>query len=84
MTAAADLKRNELLATLPAVAWERFAGNLEPVELRLGEVIYESGAPQPFVYFPTGSIISLLFVMRNGDSAEIAIVGNEDWSASPC
>ncbi|MDQ2972606.1 MAG: Crp/Fnr family transcriptional regulator [Rhodanobacteraceae bacterium] len=77
MTAATNPKRNELLATLPAAAWVRLSANMEPVELRLGEVIYESGAPQPYVYFPTDSIISLLFVMTNGDSAEIAIVGNE-------
>jgi len=50
---------------------------LKLVELRLGDVIYESGQAIEFVYFPTDCIISLLYVMRNGASAEISVVGNE-------
>jgi hypothetical protein len=56
---------------------ERFGPHLIAVDLGLGDVIYESGSAQPYVYFPTDSIVSLLYVMENGSSAEIAIVGNE-------
>ena len=73
----ADPKRNHLLAAIPAGEWDRFAPHLTPVTLNLGDVIYESGMEQPWVYFPTDSIVSLLYVMENGASAEIAIVGNE-------
>ena len=55
----------------------RFAPHLAPVFLGLGDVIYESGTDQPHVYFPTDSIVSLLYVLEDGSSAEIAIVGNE-------
>ena len=55
----------------------RFEPHLTPVSLALGDVIYESGKEQPWVYFPTDSIVSLLYVMKDGASAEIAIVGNE-------
>jgi CRP-like cAMP-binding protein len=50
---------------------------LEPVEMSLGEVVYESGRPLDYVYFPTNSIVSLLYVLENGASAEIAVVGHE-------
>ncbi len=53
------------------------APRLELVEIGLGEVLYESGAPERYVYFPTDSVVSLLYVMINGDSAEISVVGNE-------
>ena len=69
--------QNHLLAALPGVDFERLASSLEPVELKLGEVLYEPGAQLRYVYFPTTSIISLLYVMEDGASAEIAIVGNE-------
>ena len=72
-----DPKRNHLLAAIPASEWDRFAPHLTPVTLNLGDVIYESGKEQPWVYFPTDSIVSLLYVMKDGASAEIAIVGNE-------
>ncbi len=62
---------------MPEVEWERFAPHLTHVPLGLGDVIYESGTEQPYVYFPTDSIVSLLYVMEDGSSAEIAIVGNE-------
>lgn len=68
---------NHLLDAMPAIEWERFAPHLTPVTLGLGDVIYESGSTQPWVYFPTNSIVSLLYVMQDGSSAEIAIVGNE-------
>jgi len=70
-------RQNHLLNAIPEAEWERFAINLTPVPLRLGDVIYESGSEQPYVYFPTDSIVSLLYVMEDGSSAEIAIVGNE-------
>jgi len=70
-------RQNHLLNAIPEAEWERFAINLAPVPLRLGDVIYESGSEQPYVYFPTDSIVSLLYVMEDGSSAEIAIVGNE-------
>jgi CRP-like cAMP-binding protein len=66
-----------LLDALPPAVWERWRPNLETVPLRLGQVIYESGATLAHVYFPTTTIISLLYVTENGESAEIAVVGNE-------
>lgn len=70
-------KANHLLAVLPEAEWARLTPQLVPVDLPLGQVIYESGDRLEHVYFPTTSIISLLYVMENGASAEIAIVGNE-------
>ncbi len=72
-----DPRCNHLLAAMPSTEWKRFAPHLAPVSLDLGDVIYESGKEQPWVYFPTDSIVSLLYVMEDGASAEIAIVGNE-------
>jgi CRP-like cAMP-binding protein len=68
---------NHLVAALPASAWARWRGHLEPVKLSLGEVLYESGNTLSHIYFPTTAIVSLLYVMENGSSAEIAVVGNE-------
>jgi len=68
---------NRLLAALPEADYERLRPQLEPVELELGRAIYESGVHQGYVYFPTTCIVSLLYVMEDGASAEIAIVGNE-------
>lgn len=70
-------KGNYLLAAMPDTEWVRFAPHLTPVLLKLGDVIYESGMEQPWVYFPIDSIISLLYVLKDGSSAEIAVVGNE-------
>ena len=72
-----DPKTNRLLAALPADDWERWSGALEPVDMHLGDVLYESGMPMTHVYFPTTSIVSLLYVMEDGASAEIAVVGKE-------
>lgn len=72
-----DPLSNQLLAALPAEEWLRWRPLLEPVELKLGQVIYESGHAQANVYFPTSAIVSLLYVTENGSSAEIAIVGFE-------
>jgi CRP-like cAMP-binding protein len=68
---------NHLLAALPHDEWARWQAALEPVELPLGKVLYESGRAMTHVYFPTTSIVSLLYVMADGASAEIAVVGNE-------
>ena len=68
---------NNLLAALPANEYERLSTQLEPVHLQLGEVIYESGGELRDVYFPTTAIVSLLYLMENGASAEIAVVGND-------
>ena len=70
-------QQNHLLAALPPGDYERLAPHLEPIQLKLGEVLYEPGVQLRYVYFPTTSIVSLLYVMENGASAEIAIVGNE-------
>lgn len=70
-------KQNRLLAALPVEEWERWLPALEPVDMPLGEVLYESGVAMTHVYFPTTSIASLLYVMEDGASAEIAVVGNE-------
>ncbi|MEO7055256.1 MAG: Crp/Fnr family transcriptional regulator [Caldimonas sp.] len=72
-----DPKRNELLAALPPGEWERWQPQLELVDLELGDVIYESGGVVSHVYFPTTAIVSLLYVMEDGASAEIAVVGFE-------
>lgn len=68
---------NRLLAVLPPNEWNRIAPELMLVEMPLGKVIYESGDQLAHVYFPTTSIVSLLYVMEDGASAEIAIVGND-------
>jgi len=70
-------KQNHLLAMLPAADYERLLPDLELVPLPLGWAVYEAGGPQGYVYFPTTSIISLLYVMEDGGSAEIAITGND-------
>ncbi|WP_084217392.1 Crp/Fnr family transcriptional regulator [Xenophilus azovorans] len=77
MTAINDPRSNTLLAALPDAEWRRWHPQLESVEMPLGQVLYESGRTQSHVYFPTTSIVSLLYVMQNGASAEIAVVGNE-------
>ena len=69
--------RNALLAALPADDFGRIAPHLESVPLPLGWALYESGARMRHVYFPTEGIVSLLSVMENGASAEIALTGNE-------
>jgi CRP-like cAMP-binding protein len=72
-----DPRQNRLLACLPDAEWQRWERQLELVDLPLGMGLYESGAQQPFVFFPTTAIVSLLYVLENGASAEIAVVGFE-------
>jgi CRP-like cAMP-binding protein len=69
--------QNHLLAALPHAVQERLFPHIELVSLPLGKVLYESGDALRHVYFPTDSIVSLLYVMENGASAEISVVGNE-------
>jgi CRP-like cAMP-binding protein len=69
--------KNHLLAALPHAESQRWLPYLESVDLPLGQVLYESGTTLSHVYFPTTAIISLLYVMENGASAEIAVVGND-------
>lgn len=71
------IERNALLAALPSAERARFSSDLEFVPLALGQVLYESGQTMTHAYFPTDCVISLLYVMKNGESAEIAIIGNE-------
>ena len=77
MSATPTPQQNHLLAALPTEVQERIFPFLEPAPMPLGKVLFESGAPERHVYFPTDSIISLLYVMENGASAEISVVGNE-------
>ena len=77
MLAPHDPTQNHLLAALPAADYQRLHCELELVALPLGLALYESGTPQGYVYLPTTSIVSLLYVMPDGASAEIAVVGNE-------
>jgi CRP-like cAMP-binding protein len=72
-----DHRQNLLLAALPEAELQRWLPQLEPAPMPLGQVLYESGATLSHVYFPTTAIVSLLYVMENGASAEIAVVGNE-------
>ena len=72
-----DAKKNHLLAALPDADFERWKSMLEPVNLPLGQVLYESGSTMTHAYFPTTAIISLLYVLQDGASAEIAVCGNE-------
>ncbi|HYO91846.1 MAG TPA: Crp/Fnr family transcriptional regulator [Pyrinomonadaceae bacterium] len=69
--------KNRLLAALPQEEYERLRPSLEHVSFRLGEVLYESGERLDHVYFPTTAIISLLYLMEDGSSAEMGLTGNE-------
>jgi CRP-like cAMP-binding protein len=77
MAIALDPKKNQLLAALPDAEWQRWLPQLEAVEMPLGQVLAESGRALDHVFFPISTIVSLLYVMENGASAEIAVVGNE-------
>ncbi|CAN5399807.1 Crp/Fnr family transcriptional regulator [soil metagenome] len=70
-------RKNFLLASLPDVEFERVQSHLKLTSLKLGQVLYESGDRLEYVYFPTTAIISLLYVMENGATAEIGVVGND-------
>ncbi|MGG7056225.1 Crp/Fnr family transcriptional regulator [Nitrosomonas sp. ANs5] len=70
-------QQNHLLAALSAEVQDRLLPHLELVPMPLGKVLYESGDTLRYVYFPTNSIVSLLYVMESGASAEISVVGND-------
>jgi len=72
-------QQNHLLAALPAIERARIFPHLQLVEMPLGDVLYESGDVLRYVYFPTDSIVSLLYVLADGASAEISVVGNEGF-----
>ena len=69
--------QNRLLAQIPNVEWARWLPHVEVVDLPLGKVLYESGARLGYVHFPLDAIVSILYVLGNGASAEIAVVGRE-------
>ena len=68
---------NQILAALPPAERERLFPHLKLVEMPLGMVLYESGDTLRHIYFPTDSIVSLLYVLKDGASAEISVVGND-------
>ena len=72
-----SLSKNFLLASLPPPARESLKQHLEPVDLHREEVVYESGQPLSYVLFPTTAIVSISYVLANGQSSEIGIVGND-------
>jgi CRP-like cAMP-binding protein len=72
-----DPRANHLLAALPDADYRALSSHLERMSMPLGMAVYESGGEQSFVYFPTDSIVSLLYVLENGASTEIAVTGHE-------
>jgi CRP-like cAMP-binding protein len=72
-----DPNQNHLLAALLDTEFARLSPHLDPIMMRLGDVLYESGGQLNYVYFPTSAIVSLHYVLENGSSSEIAGVGNE-------
>jgi hypothetical protein len=68
---------NRLLATLPPEEVNRLLPNLELVTLHLGQVMADAGQAPTHAYFPTTAIVSMVYVTENGDSAEIAVIGND-------
>ena len=77
MTSSHTPTQNHLLAALPATDYARLLPDLELIPMPLGWAAYEAGSQMGYLYFPTTSIVSMLYVMENGSSAEIAIIGNE-------
>ena len=77
MPRTAMFKRNHILAALPPPEWKEWSPCLELVQMPLGHVLYESGGGLTHIYFPITAIVSLLYVLENGASAEIAVAGNE-------
>lgn len=77
MRTAHNIPENHLLAALASDAFAALLPQLALVEMPLGQVLYESGSEMRYVYFPTSCIVSLLYVMEDGASSEIAMVGND-------
>ena len=76
-------KSNHILEALPAEARKRLSAHLQPVQMPLGAVIHETGAPQTQVYFPIDCVVSLLYVLEDGDTAEVAIIGDDGIVGMP-
>lgn len=74
-----DSKANRLLAVLTDADWQRWAPQLERVDLKRGQVLYEAGRTQRHAYFPTSAIVSLLHTTEGGSSTEFAVVGNDGF-----
>jgi CRP-like cAMP-binding protein len=72
-----DPRHNHLLAALPNGDWQRWQSVLEPVELQVGQVLFEPGRAPTHVYFPRTAVVSLVYMTQDGETAEIAVVGNE-------
>ena len=72
-----DPRENHILDALPVDERDRLFPHMKVIEMPLGMVLYESGAALRDIYFPIYSIVSLLYVLKNGASAEIAVVGND-------
>lgn len=66
-----------LLAALPEDVFARWSPLLEPIDLPLGEVLYEPGDATAFVYFPVSAVVSLLYITREGEYSEVALIGHE-------
>src|SRR5476651_371769 len=77
MSSPHSAEQNHILAALPADDLARLQPDLELIPMALGWAVYESGGRMRYLYFPTTSIVSLLYVMESGASAEIAVTGNE-------
>lgn len=77
MSEIAHPEDNQILAMLPGAERARLFPHLQLVEMPAGMIVYESGAPLRHIYFPTSCIVSLLYVLENGSSAEIALVGSD-------
>jgi CRP-like cAMP-binding protein len=73
----ASPKQNQLLARLPDAVFAMWLPKLESVDMPLGMVLYESGTTMEHLYFPTTAVVSMLYIMKNGESAEVAVVGND-------
>jgi diguanylate cyclase (GGDEF)-like protein/PAS domain S-box-containing protein len=76
-------RQNRILASLPTAEYERLDGNLEQLDLALGQVLCEAGGSPEFVYFPTASIVSLIFATEDGSTAELAMTGNDGLVGIP-
>ena len=72
-----DSRKNHILGALPVEDWVRLLPQLERIHMPSGQVVVEAGGSLEYVYFPTTAIISLLYVMEDGASAEVAVVGRE-------
>ena len=77
MPALRSAAQNHLLAALPAADYARLLPDLALIPMPLGWAVYESGGPQGYIYFPTDAIVSLLYVLEDGDSTELGVVGND-------